>query len=175
MVPKDCSICISSNREQIDIEIINGTSVRDIAARFKLSRSSVGRHRVNCHKAIVASTLEAARAGELLEAAKQTDNEVTSLSRADEMFRRCRKAAIEAFKRGDLKAGFQGAREARGYLELVAKLRGDLEAQEATRTYQPMFAFPPGTRPPAITVDLPSRQLEAAPNEGIEPEADSLP
>jgi hypothetical protein len=97
-MPKECSVCISGNREQIDIEIVNGTTVRDIAARFSLSRSSIGRHRVNCHKAIIASTLENSKAAELLEAAKQAEGSeagVTSLTRADEMYRRSRRAVMK--------------------------------------------------------------------------------
>src|SRR4029450_3692814 len=101
-----------------------------------LSRSSVGRHRVNCHKAIIASTLENSKAAELLEAAKQAEGSevgVTSLTRADEMFRRSRKVVIEAFKRKDYKIAFMGLREARGYLELIAKMSGELLAPETSR------------------------------------------
>jgi len=143
-MPKICSICTYPQREQIDIEIVNGTSVRDIAARFSVSRSSVGRHRVNCHKAIIASTLESSKAAELLEAVKQAAGSevgVTSLTRADEMFRRSRKAVIEAFKSKDYRIAFIGLREARGYLELIAKLTGESDRAERPREYGPMFVF----------------------------------
>jgi hypothetical protein len=144
-VPKLCTICTSQYREQIDIEIVNGTSIRVIAGRFSLSRSAVGRHRVTCHQAIIASTLEDSKAAELLESIKEaegSDAGVTSLTRAGEMFRKCRKASNEAFKRGDLKTGFLGAREARGYLELFAKLNGEfLKPEGDERRHQPMFTF----------------------------------
>jgi hypothetical protein len=143
-MPKLCTICTSQYREEIDIEIVRGASIRVIAARFSLSRSAVGRHRVTCHQAIIASTLEDSKAAELLEAAKETegtDAGVTSLSRADEMFRKCRKAAFEAMRRKDLRNAFQGAREARGYLELAAKLRGDFFTPDSERPHQPMFTF----------------------------------
>src|SRR5262245_18859961 len=113
-MPKLCSVCTSPHRGEIDIEIVNGTSVRDIARRFSLSHSSVGRHRVNCHQAIIASALEDSKAGELLEAAKENegaDAGVTSLTRAGEMYRKCRKASFEAMKRGDLKTAFLGTKE----------------------------------------------------------------
>jgi hypothetical protein len=144
-MPKLCSICTSQYREQIDIEIVNGASLRVIAARFSLSRSAVGRHRLTCHQAIVASTLEDSKAAELLESVKEAEGSeagVTSLTRAGEMFRKCRKASNEAFKRGDLKTGFLGAREARGYLELIAKLSGEfLKPEGDERRHQPMFTF----------------------------------
>jgi hypothetical protein len=144
-MPKLCTICTSQYREQIDIEIVNGTSIRVIASRFSLSRSAVGRHRVTCHKAIIASTLEDSRAAELLEAAKEAegvDVGVTSLSRAAEMFRKCRKASNEAFKRGDTKTALLAAKEARGYLELMAKLNGEFSNSEsAEKRYAPMFVF----------------------------------
>ena len=165
-MPKECSICISPNREQIDIEIVNGTSVRDIAARFSLSRSSVGRHRVNCHKAIIASTLENSKAAELLEAAKQAEGSevgITSLTRADEMYRRSRKAVIEAFKRKDYKVAFMGLREARGYLELIAKMNGELNGGEASRPPVPMFLLPENAR------------ISVAPNQPMLPAGDQPP
>jgi|SRR5215510_432615 len=140
-MPKICTVCRCLQREQIDLEIVNGTSIRDIAKRFDMSHSSVGRHRKNCHQAIVAATLESSKAAELLEAAREADEEATSLNRAMEMYRRCRKAAIEAFRRGDLKTGFLGAREARGYLDLIAKLSGEFSTSEPARQHQPMFTF----------------------------------
>jgi hypothetical protein len=144
-MPKLCTICTSKYREQIDIEIVNGTSIRVIAARFSLSRSAVGRHRTNCHQAIVASTLEDSRAAELLEAAKEAEGweaGVTALTWADEMFRKCRKAIIYCEKRKDYKNMYQGLREARGLLELIAKLKGEFSnSEKAEKSYPPMFVF----------------------------------
>ena len=57
------------------------------------------------------------------------------------MFRKCRKAAFEAMKRGDLKTAFMGTKEARGYLELIAKLGGEFFNPEPARQHQPMFTF----------------------------------
>jgi hypothetical protein len=160
---------MSPQKEQVDIEIVHGTSVRDIAARFSLSRSSVGRHRVNCHKAIIASTLENSKAAELLEAAKQAEGSevgVTSLTRADEMFRRSRKVVIEAFKRKDYKIAFMGLREARGYLELIAKMSGELLAPETSRPHQPMFILPAGAH---INVGFPINQQPQIEQRNITP------
>ncbi len=140
-MPKECSICISNKREEIDIDVVNGVSVRDIGRKHRLASSTVGRHRKNCHQAIIQTALEGTKAAELVEAAKNAEVDVTSVSRADEMFRRSRKAVIEAFKRKDYKIAFMGLREARGYLELIAKMNGELNAAESERTYQPMFVL----------------------------------
>jgi hypothetical protein len=143
-MPKLCTICTSQYRQEIDILIVNETPIRVIAARFSLSRSAVGRHRVTCHQAIVASTLEDSKAAELLESIKEAEGSeagVTSLTRAAEMFRRCRTASNLAFKRGDLKTGFLGVREGRACLELMARLNGEFSNPEPAREVQPMFTF----------------------------------
>ena len=144
-MPQQCSICTGNKREGMDIELVNGISIRDIAVKFQVSRSAVGRHRKACHQAIIASTMENSKAAELLEAAKQSESEVSSLTRADEMFRRTRKAVIEAFKRKDYRIAFGGLREARGYLELIAKMSGEFDAEPSARIHRPMFILPEGS------------------------------
>src|SRR5262249_3784870 len=111
------------------------------------SRSAVGRHRVTCHKAIIASTLEDSKAAELLEAAKEaegTEAGITSLTRANEAFRKCRKATFDAFKRGDHRSGFQGIREMRGLLEFIADLTGESKLADEPPEQGPMIVFRAG-------------------------------
>jgi len=44
-VAKSCGICIHPDRQKIEKEIINGTSLRDIAGQFSVSKSSLARHK----------------------------------------------------------------------------------------------------------------------------------
>lgn len=46
--PERCTICRHTNSEQINREIIAGMSVRKIADRYNLSKSTVQRHKVVC-------------------------------------------------------------------------------------------------------------------------------
>jgi hypothetical protein len=40
-----CRVCIHSDRKKIDQEIIKGTSLRDIAGQFSISKSAIDRHK----------------------------------------------------------------------------------------------------------------------------------
>lgn len=59
-----CSICNHPDREAIDKALVSGASLRDIAGRFKVSRTALGRHKL----AHLPETLKQARA--LLEVEK---------------------------------------------------------------------------------------------------------
>ncbi|MGH9584641.1 MAG: hypothetical protein ACRD4O_17100 [Bryobacteraceae bacterium] len=43
-MPRECSLCSHSERERIDRDVIAGSSYRDIAGRFGVSKSAVERH-----------------------------------------------------------------------------------------------------------------------------------
>lgn len=43
-----CRICTHEQRKDIDYDLIDGATIRDIAGRYDLSKSSVDRHRRNC-------------------------------------------------------------------------------------------------------------------------------
>ena len=44
-MPRTCLACASSNRVEIDKALANGTSLRDIAGRWGVSRSALDRHK----------------------------------------------------------------------------------------------------------------------------------
>jgi hypothetical protein len=46
-MPRVCSICRSSDREGIERAIVAGEPLRDIAGRFRVSRSALGRHQAD--------------------------------------------------------------------------------------------------------------------------------
>lgn len=47
-MPKSCSICTHPDRMEIEAKLVAGTSLRDIAGQFAVSRNAVHRHKQNC-------------------------------------------------------------------------------------------------------------------------------
>jgi hypothetical protein len=44
-MPQTCSVCKSKRHEEINRELVSGTSYRDIAGRYGLSKTAVARHK----------------------------------------------------------------------------------------------------------------------------------
>lgn len=113
-----CTVCHHPQREAIDMALLVGVPVRDVASRAvpRLSKSAVQRH-----KAHIATTLthahaaaEALRADDLLAQVRDLQSRaLTILERAEEA--------------GDLRTALQAIREARGNLELLARMLGELQ------------------------------------------------
>jgi len=116
---RKCTICAHSRREEIDQAIVDGVPYRSIAGQFSLSKSAVERHAKNHLPRTLAKAHEAkevARADDLLTRAKEyEDKAVALLDKAEED--------------GDYRTALRGIKEARSCLELLARLRGELEAQ----------------------------------------------
>lgn len=114
---RTCSICSHPQRSAIDRALVAGTSYRDIAGQFRVSRSALERHK-DGH--LPAKLVKAAEAHELAEADGLL-GEVKALQ--------TRAVAIldKAEKAGELRAACSAIREARGCLELQAKLLGELD------------------------------------------------
>lgn len=116
-MPRTCTVCASKHRSAIDRAILAGTSIRAIAARYRVSSSSVSRH-ATCH---VSERLASAHA-----AAEVAD--------ADGLLAELRR--LHATTLGILQVAEAGGngrlalaavREARGNLELMAKVLGTIE------------------------------------------------
>ncbi|MDA2918729.1 hypothetical protein MYX76_04435 [Desulfobacterota bacterium AH_259_B03_O07] len=119
-MPRICSICQHSNREKINRLLVEGEIFRKIAENFSLSITSLHRHKTehlpgNLTKAKEAQ--EIAKADSLLEQVKSLQNRALNiLSQAEET--------------GDLRTALGAIREARGNLELLAKLLGELNESQ---------------------------------------------
>jgi len=117
-MPRTCSICQHPNREKINRLLVEGEIFRKIAENFSLSITSLHRHKTehlpgNLTKAKEAQ--EIAKADSLLEQVKSLqDRALDILSQAEES--------------GDLRTALGAIREARGNLELLGKLAGELQA-----------------------------------------------
>lgn len=116
-MPRRCTICDHSQSEAIDAAVIAGASYRTIAKRFQVSPSALGRH-VRRH---LIKTLAAARNAE--EVANGND----LLSQVQDLSRQAQNIKDKAEAMGDLKTALAGIRELVRIVELLARLRGELD------------------------------------------------
>lgn len=120
-MPRKCTICTHAKRDAIDSALVNGESYRAIAAQFEVSTSALQRHKGHHLPATLAQARnagEATRGEDLLE-------QVGAL-RA-----RALQILTQAEEAGELRTALAAIREARGCLELLARLLGEL--QESTQ------------------------------------------
>ena len=105
---RECSVCIHSDREQIDMALVAGVSNRIIAARFNVGVSAVQRHRAHIPKAMAKAKAveEVARSGDLL------DTTMSLLNEAQEITSESREA-------GDLRTALDGIGKITNILKLL--------------------------------------------------------
>ncbi len=116
-MPRRCTICTHKSRSKIDQALVERQPFRNIAAQFGVSTSALVRHfddhlpaaLVKAHEAT-----EAAQADALLaQVVDLRDKALGVLDKAEES--------------DDLRAALSAIREARGCVELLAKLAGQLK------------------------------------------------
>src|SRR5829696_3209096 len=116
-MPRRCTVCDHSQRHGIDEVLVTGAPYRSLAKRFGLSESAVYRHKTEhlpAHLLKAREAEEAARADDLLQ-------QVRSLqAHALDILERAEKA-------GDLRTALAAISQARGNLELLGKLAGELD------------------------------------------------
>jgi len=126
---KPCSVCTNPARTSIDLALVNGASMRDVAHQFDLSPSAVQRHKKNCMK----RTLSAIPAPVLVPAyqtpaelaiAQQTARSVAQ--RAESLVARMEQAFNECQGTGNYDVLVKCAKEVREGLRLLAQLSGEL-------------------------------------------------
>lgn len=120
-MPRTCTVCNHAERSEIDRALLSGEPYRNIAQRFGTSPTALYRHKEHLPNELVKAQAaeEVAQADNLLEQVKSLQTRALSiLDRAD--------AA------GDLRTALSAIREARGNLELLAKLLGELQSESTT-------------------------------------------
>jgi hypothetical protein len=114
-MPRHCTVCVHPQRDEIDKILVNGEPYRYIALQYHVSEMSLSRHKSHLNGLLLKAknSQEVAQADNLLDDVKDLQNKALSiLSKA------------EAEK--DYRAATSAIREARGCLELLAKLLGEL-------------------------------------------------
>jgi hypothetical protein len=115
-MPRVCTVCQHIERAAIDDLLVNGGSNRNIAKQFSVSPAAVHRHKVSHLPATLAQAQEAAetaRADDLLGQVRDLQAKALGI-------------LAKAEASGDLKAAVSAIREARGCVELLAKLTDQL-------------------------------------------------
>ncbi len=118
-MPRRCSICGHEKIEEINRLLLEGVPLRNIAKQYSVSAASLHRHKGGHLPAKLVKAQEAreiAKADSLL--AQVTELRDKALSILD-----------KAEQAGDLRTALQGVREAKGCLELLARLQGELQEQ----------------------------------------------
>jgi len=117
-MPRRCTVCAHPKVEAIDMALIAGEPYRSVANRYEsLSQASVQRHSENHLPATLAQAKEAemvAHADDLLEQVRDLQVRTFAILEAAEASEQHRTA-------------LSAIREARGNLELLAKLLGELD------------------------------------------------
>jgi hypothetical protein len=116
-MPRRCAICSHADKEAIDEALVGGTALSALAALYRVSDDSLGRHKANHLPTTLAKAQEAeevAQADDLLDQVRDLQERALAiLDKADEA--------------GELRTALSAIREARGNLELLAKLLGELD------------------------------------------------
>ena len=116
-MPQPCTICIHPQRPEIDAALVAGDPNRRIAARIGATEQALRRHKaqhVPVHLAKAQEAKTVADADSLLRDVGALRGKAISL-------------LLAAERSGDLRTALAGVREARGCIELLAKLLGELQ------------------------------------------------
>jgi len=116
-MPRRCTVCDHPKRHGIDEALVTGAPYRSVAKRFELSESAVYRHKTEhlpAHLSKAREAEEAARADDLLEQVRHLQAHALDILECAE-------------KAGDLRTALAAISQARGNLELLGKLAGDLD------------------------------------------------
>jgi hypothetical protein len=118
-MPRKCTVCEHEKVEEINRLLLEGVSLRNIAKQYFVSVASLHRHKKDHLPAKLVKAQEAreiAKADSLLDQVTELrDKALSILDKAEQA--------------GDLRTALQGVREAKGCLELLARLQGELQEQ----------------------------------------------
>jgi hypothetical protein len=116
-MPRTCTVCSHPDRPAIDAALLAGEPFRHIAARTGTSTGALQRHKEEHLPAVLLHAKEA-------EQVAQADD---LLAQVRDLQRRTLSILDGAEKSGDRRTALAAIREARGNLELLGRLAGDLQ------------------------------------------------
>lgn len=117
-MPRKCTICEHPQASKINEMLIKGATYREITGKFGVTRQALSRHKKHLPSELI-------RAGEAEKVAKADD----LLRQITDLRDRALRILEKAEQAGKLKTALDGVKEARGCLELLAKLQGELQEQ----------------------------------------------
>jgi len=116
-MPRSCTVCSHPDRQGIDQALVSGTSLRVVAEQFRLKPTSLHRHN---HRHIPTS-LARAHDARVVAAADGL------LEQLEDLTAEAHRLKAKAEKKGDLRTALSAVRELVRMVELLAKLRGELD------------------------------------------------
>lgn len=122
---RPCSVCIHKRLEDIDKALIEGETFRALSRQYTLSRDALRRHKMEHLPTAMAKAKEA-------EEASHGDNLLDHLGELREQAQRIAQKAEDA---KNYTAALGGVRELVRIVELLAKLRGELNEAPAVNMF----------------------------------------
>lgn len=116
-MPRVCTICTHSERPAIDMMLVNGSAYRTVAERFGASPSAVLRHKSDHLPSTLAKAQEA----------KEVANADSLLDQIRSLQATTLRILSKAENAGAFVPAVLAIKEARGNLELLAKMLGELD------------------------------------------------
>ena len=116
-MPRRCTVCDHPEGYGIDEALVTGAPYRSVAKRFELSESAVYRHKAEhlpVHLLKARQVEEVAQADDLLEQVRHLQTHALGILDSAE-------------KAGDLRTALAAISQARGNLELLGKLAGEID------------------------------------------------
>jgi hypothetical protein len=111
-----CRICANKERSAIDERLVAGRGVREVAAEFGFSKSSVHRHRTNCLKRLLTKA-DSSQSRELRRADQL-------LGKLDKLLKEALSVARRAKRGGDDALLLKALNEARDTVRLMGEFTG---------------------------------------------------
>jgi hypothetical protein len=116
-MPRRCTVCTHPDRESIDEALVGGTALSALSAKYRVSEDAVGRHKGNHLPAKLV----------MAQAAEEVTQADSLLEQVRDLQSRAYGILDKAEGTGELRTALGAIREARGNLELLAKLLGELD------------------------------------------------
>jgi len=123
---RPCTVCNHKDVEEINRLLLSGTSFRDIAGQFGLSKTAIARHKERHIPELLSKSTN-------LKAEVESFQGNQTLAEVRELKVRAMEILEQAQRAGDLKTALLGIREARGCLELCMKAEDRIKPNQAQK------------------------------------------
>lgn len=123
-MPRTCYACHHDRRAEVEAAILEGRSLRDVARQYGLSKDGLSRHRGHISPALV-------RVMERREERQAERGPETALARLENLYAKAVRVLEAAETAGHTAQQLAAIREARGIVETLAKVTGELREQPA--------------------------------------------